>query len=41
MRKTNINKYLEKVKVIHGSKYDYSKISFNNWKDKIDVICGL
>ena len=41
MRKTNINKYLEKVKAIHGSKYDYSKIFFNNWRDKIDVICSI
>jgi len=39
MRKININKYIKRVKDIHGSKYDYSKIFFKNWKDKIDVNC--
>ncbi len=41
MRKININNYVQRVKTIHGSKYDYSKISFNNWKDKIQVNCNI
>lgn len=40
MRKPNLNKYIDKVKKIHGLKYDYSKIFLNNWRDKIVVICS-
>ena len=42
-RNITINEFLKRAKQIHGNKYDYSKVSFNNVKniekDKILIIC--
>ena len=34
-----IREFFEKVKSIHGDKYDYSKISYLYEADKITIIC--
>jgi hypothetical protein len=35
----NTQSYLEKVKLIHGDKYDYSKLKYINSKTKVTIIC--
>ena len=37
--KYNTKEFIEKVKEIHGDKYDYSKIIYKSNKDKIIIIC--
>ena len=37
MRKTNINKYLEKVKAIHGSKKRFGKIFEMMFKNALGI----
>ena len=32
-------KFLQKAKEIHGDRYNYSKVSFKNFKDKIEIVC--
>jgi len=34
-----VKNFLEKAKLIHGDKYDYSKITFLYEEDKITIIC--
>ena len=36
---TTIEKFIEKARSVHGDKYDYSKVKYNNNKDKVCVIC--
>lgn len=38
-KKLTNKEFLEKVKVIHGDKYDYSKITYLYEEDKITIIC--
>jgi len=33
------NDFIIKAKSIHGDKYDYSKVDYNNSKDKINILC--
>jgi len=33
-------KFIEKAKEIHGSKYDYSKVEYKNAKTKVIIICS-
>lgn len=39
LRKTTKEKYIEKARKVHGDKYDYSKIVYDNLHDKITIIC--
>lgn len=36
----NTNEYLKKAKKIHGEKYDYSKVNYQNSKIKIEITCN-
>jgi len=38
-RKLGIDKFIEKAKVIHGDKYDYSKVEYGNINTKVIIIC--
>ena len=33
--------YLEKCKIVHDNKYDYSKVVFTKLKDKVEIICPI
>ena len=35
----NTDKFVEKAKIIHGDKYDYSLVDYKNAKTKIKIIC--
>lgn len=35
----NTEEFIEKSKLIHGNKYDYSKVDYKNCKSKIIIIC--
>jgi hypothetical protein len=37
--KKNSDKFIEDSKLIHGDKYDYSKVIYKNNKDKVIIIC--
>lgn len=39
MKKYTQETFIEKCKLIHGNKYDYSKTVFSGIKNKITVIC--
>lgn len=39
--KWTLEKFLEKAKLVHGNKYDYSLVNFNKIHDKIDIICPI
>ena len=36
---SNTTEFLEKSKLVHGSKYDYSKVEYINCKTKIIIVC--
>lgn len=40
-RSITLEKFLEKAKLVHGDKYDYSKSKIENYKTKIEIICPL
>ena len=35
-----LEQFIEEAVAIHGDKYDYSKVSYTNSKDKINIICN-
>lgn len=39
MRKGNTTSFIEKSKKIHGNKYDYSKVNYLSYYEKVDIIC--
>lgn len=39
MKKINTQIFIERAEKIHGSFYDYSKVQYNNMKEKICIIC--
>ena len=39
MNKLTPNEYIDKVKIIHGDKYDYSLVNYIDSTTKIDIIC--
>lgn len=41
MRKLTTNEFIEKAKLVHGDKYDYSKTEYINSKTKITIICKI
>jgi len=38
-KKTTSEEFISKVTLIHGDKYDYSKVTFVNIKTSVDIIC--
>lgn len=38
-RATNLHEFIEKSKIIHGDKYDYSLSVYNGNKSPIDIVC--
>lgn len=38
-RRKNTNDFIEQAKMIHGNKYDYSKVNYINEKTKVCIIC--
>ena len=41
VRKLRIEEFIERAKLIHGDKYDYSKVNYVNNKTKISIICPI
>ena len=39
--KLTIKKFIEKAKVVHGDKYDYSLVEYKNAKTKVRIICPI
>jgi very-short-patch-repair endonuclease len=39
IRKYNNDEFIEKSKIIHGEKYDYSKVDYFGYKIKVIIIC--
>lgn len=35
----SVDYFIQKAREIHGDKYDYSQVSFDNYKNKITIIC--
>jgi len=40
-RKTKINKFVEKAKLIHSDKYDYSNVEYFGFGTKVKIICPI
>lgn len=41
MKRSNLKEFLEKVRKIHGDKYDYSKVEYKNSQTKVIIICPI
>lgn len=41
MKRLTTNEFVEKAKLVHGDKYDYSLVEYKNNKSKIKIICPL
>jgi hypothetical protein len=39
--KLTIEKFIEKAKLKHGDKWDYSKVNYVRSKDKITIVCKI
>ena len=39
MKKLTTQEWIEKAKIIHGNKYDYSKVQYKNATTKVCIIC--
>jgi len=39
--KSTTEEFIEKAKKINGDKYDYSKVDYNNSKEKVTIICKI
>ena len=40
MKKLTLQQFIEKAKLIHGNKYDYSKVEYINSQTKVCIICN-
>lgn len=38
-KRLTLDKFYERAKKVHGNRYDYSKVRFNNVESKIEIIC--
>ena len=38
-KKLNTELFIEKAKILHNNKYDYSLANYRNWNSKIEIIC--
>lgn len=41
MRKLTTKEFIEKAKIVHGDKYDYSKTVYTSSRDKVCIICPI
>ena len=39
--KLTYNEFIEKAKKVHGDKYDYSKVIYRGWDEKVCIICPI
>ena len=37
--KLNTSEFIAKARLIHGDKYDYSKVEYKNYSTKVCIIC--
>ena len=40
-KKKTTEQFVEEAKIIHGDKYNYSKVNYTSNKDKIVIICKI
>jgi hypothetical protein len=40
-QRSTTEKFIEKAKIVHGDKYDYSKINYLNSRTKVTIICPI
>lgn len=40
-RKKTAKKFIDKAKIVHGNKYDYSKVRYKNSTLPVDIICKV
>ena len=40
-KRLSTNQFIEKAKEIHGDKYDYSKVEYVKWNEKVCIICPI
>jgi hypothetical protein len=38
---SKVNLFIDKAFVVHGNKYDYSKVKIGKYRDKIEIICRV
>jgi len=38
-KKLTTNEFIEKAKLVHGDKYDYSKVEYKTYHEKVTIIC--
>jgi hypothetical protein len=41
MKKSNLEEFIKKSNEIHGFKYDYSKVIYQNNREKVEIICPI
>lgn len=41
MARFTTEEWIAKAKLVHGDKYDYSKVNYINSKNKVEIICGI
>jgi hypothetical protein len=39
MKKLNTDIFIQRAQLIHGDKYDYSKVNYINKRTKVCIIC--
>ena len=39
--KRNTEQFIVEAKLVHGDKYDYSKVDYKNWREKVCIICPI
>jgi hypothetical protein len=39
MKKLTTEQWIEKAHIVHGDKYDYSKVNYRDAKTKVCIIC--
>ena len=40
-KKLTTQEFIEKAKLVHGDKYDYSKVDYVNSQTKVCIICPI
>jgi rubrerythrin len=40
-RKLTHDEFISKAKEVHGNRYDYSKVEYKGWKQKVCIICPI
>ena len=39
IKKMTTESFIEKAKIVHGNKYDYSLVVYNGCQEKVKIIC--